>query len=378
VRRRSITARPTWVTDVQALGLVYCMTGDRPYWDESVYYEFTADEIDRLEAATRELQRICLEAGQHIIDRNRFAELGIPAIAVDAIRRTWDAEPPALYGRFDLAYDGREIKLLEYNADTPTALLESSVVQWYWLEACFPHADQFNSLHEKIVAKWRDLTPYLTAPVYFAHADQGSGEDLMTVTYLRDTAHEAGLTTDLVRMDEIGWNPRQQFEDPAAHPIRAAFKLYPWEWMAREAFGAHALDPASGVAWIEPVWKLLWSTKGLLAVLWELFPNHPNLLPARLGDAGDMTAYVRKPLFSREGANVTVVTPTGTTVTPGGYGGEGFVYQAMAPIPCLEGNYPVFGSWVIDGEPAGLGIRESTDRVTGNTSRFVPHLFLPA
>jgi glutathionylspermidine synthase len=378
MQRRTIDPRANWADEVRARGLVYCYTGDRPYWDESVYYEFTAAEVDRIEAATSELQRLCLEAGQHIIDRNRFAELGIPASAVDAIRRTWDAEPPAIYGRFDLAYDGRDIKLLEYNADTPTALLEASVIQWYWLEARFPHADQFNSIHEKLVAKWRDLKPYLTAPLYFAHADQGSGEDLMTATYLRDTAIEAGLETEMLQMDQIGWNPAQGFVDLQERSIGAIFKLYPWEWMVHEEFGAHALDAGARVNWIEPIWKMLWSNKGLLAILWELFPDHANLLPAYLRDAGGLSEYVRKPLLSREGANVSVVTSAATTTTPGDYGEEGFVYQALAPIPHLDGNYPVLGSWVVDGEPGGIGIRESADMVTSNTSRFVPHLFLPA
>jgi glutathionylspermidine synthase len=377
VQRRGIDARADWADEVRAHGLVYCYSGDRPYWDESAYYEFTADEIDQLEAATRELQRLCLEAGQHIIDRNRFAELGIPAAAIEPIRRTWDAEPPAIYGRFDLAYDGQAVKLLEYNADTPTALLEASVIQWYWLEARFPHADQFNSLHERLIAKWRALQPALSSPLYFAHADQGSGEDLMTATYLCDTAIQAGLETEILHMDQIGWNPRQGFVDLQERPIRSIFKLYPWEWMLHEEFGARAVEAGAKVDWIEPIWKMLWSNKGLLAILRELFPGHPHLLPAHLRGPGGLTEYVRKPLLSREGANVSVVTSTGTTTTAGDYGEEGFVYQGIAPIPSLGGNRPVLGSWVIDGEPAGIGIRESTDLITGNTSRFVPHLFLP-
>lgn len=375
MERRTIAPRATWADDVRALGLVYCYTGDQPYWDESVYYEFTAAEVDTLEAATAELQRICLEAGQHIIDKNRFTELGIPAAAVDAIRWSWDAEPPAIYGRFDLAYDGQAIKLLEYNADTPTALLESSVIQWAWLQARFPDADQFNSLHERLVAKWRELKKYLSAPLYFAHADQGSGEDLMTVTYLRDTAMEAGLETETIPMDQIGWNARQNVIDLQDRQMRSIFKLYPWEWMAHEEFGSRALAEYARVDWIEPVWKMIWSNKGLLAILWELFPEHPNLLPAYLQKPSGLTSYVRKPLLSREGANVSVVTSAGTTTTPGDYGEEGFVYQAVAPIPCLDGNYPVIGSWLVDGEPAGMGIRESSELVTTNTSRFVPHLF---
>ena len=375
MERRVTTPRPNWVDDVRSHGLVYCFTGDKPYWDESAYYEFTAAEVDRLEAATNELQRLCLEAGQHVIDKNRFAEIGIPPAAVEAIRWAWDAEPPAIYGRFDLAYDGQSIKLLEYNADTPTALLEASVIQWFWLQACFPHADQFNSIHERLVAKWRELKAYLTGPLYFAHADSGTGEDLMTVTYLADTAIEAGLTTETLRMDEIGWNPRQEFVDLQERPIRSVFKLYPWEWMMHEAFGVRALNAYARVAWIEPIWKMLWSNKGLLAILWELFPNHENLLPAYLGDPRGLTSYVRKPLLSREGANISIVTTAATTSTPGDYGEEGFVCQAIAPIPTIDGQHPVIGSWVIDGVAAGMGIRESTEPVTTNTSRFVPHLF---
>ena len=375
MERRVATPRPNWTEDVQSHGLVYCFTGDKPYWDESAYYEFTAAEVDRLEAATNELQRICLEAGQHIIDKNRFAELGIPPAAVEAIRWSWDAEPPAIYGRFDLAYDGQAIKLLEYNADTPTALLEASVIQWFWLQACFPQADQFNSIHERLVAKWRELKAYLTGPLYLAHADSGTGEDLMTVTYLADTAVEAGLTTQLIRMDEIGWNPRQEFVDLQERPMRSIFKLYPWEWMVHETFGARALNVYARIAWIEPIWKMLWSNKGLLAILWELYPNHEHLLPAYFGDPHGLTSYVRKPLLSREGANVSLVTPGGTTETTGDYGEEGFVCQAMAPIPSIDGQRPVIGSWVIDGVSAGMGIRESTEPVTTNTSRFVPHLF---
>ncbi len=123
------------------------------------------------------------------------------------IRETWQSEPPALYGRLDLAYDGRNIKLLEYNADTPTTLVEAAVAQWYWLEECFPHADQFNSLHEKLVAKWKDLEPYVSQPVYFSH--DGGDEDAMNVTYLRDTAQQDGIRTEAIAMREIGWDRAQ-------------------------------------------------------------------------------------------------------------------------------------------------------------------------
>jgi glutathionylspermidine synthase len=118
---------------------------------------------------------------------------------------------------------------------------------------------------------------------------------------------------------------------------------------------------------------MILSNKGILAILWELFPDHPNLLPAYFDDAL-LEAYARKPLLSREGANVSLVL-FGQTVaeTRGDYGDEGFVYQALAPLPIFDGSSAVIGSWVVAGEPAGVGIRESDGPITGNTSRFVPH-----
>ena len=120
----------------------------QPYWNESAFYEFTAEDIGVLEEATNQLAEMSLAAAQHIIDRKLYAQMGIPDSAVPLIEASWDAEPPSLYGRFDLAYDGAgPPKLLEYNADTPTSLLEAAVVQWYWLEDTRPaqRSVQFDS-----------------------------------------------------------------------------------------------------------------------------------------------------------------------------------------------------------------------------------------
>jgi glutathionylspermidine synthase len=368
--------RPDWEKKVESQGLIYHHTNGGLYWDETAYYQFSSREVDELEAATNELQRICLEAGQHIIDNKRFRDFGIPDAAVDAIVWSWNEEPPAIYGRFDLAYDGiQPPKLLEYNADTPTALLEAAVVQWYWLQDLHPKDDQFNSIHERLVAKWKELKDYCASPLYFAAVEDVQAEDLMTATYMRDTATEAGHQTEALLMKDIGWSAEDNaFADLQGNRIQSIFKLYPWEWMVHEDFGPHVLTTYRDVQWIEPIWKMLWSNKALLAVLWELYPNHPNLVPAYLDAPRDLTRYVKKPKLAREGANITYVGDE-KIETPGDYGAEGFVYQALAPVPLVEGNYPVIGSWVVDGESAGMGIRESNTPITNNLSRFIPHLF---
>jgi glutathionylspermidine synthase len=394
MRRHTIAPRSHWQRSVEKVGLTYhTLENGSPYWDESAYWEFSSAEIDRLEAATAEIQRLALAAGDEILNRGWLEQMHIPAKAVEAIRATWQSEPPALYGRLDLAYDGRQIKLLEYNADTPTALVEAAVAQWYWLEECFPKADQFNSLHEKLVAKWKDLVPYLAQPVYFTH--DGGEEDAMTIAYLADTAQQAGLRTAAIAMHEIGWEQaKNRFVDLKGHAIESIFKLYPWEWLLNDAFGDHALEtldareqkPVAGkVQWLEPAWKMLWSNKALLAILWELNPNHELLLPAYLDGPRKMQNYVRKPLVGREGAGVTVFRNWAEDSAAAGANathpndaqaaGGNYVYQEMARMAQADGKTAVFGSWLIDGEPAGMGIRESDGLVTNNFSRFVPHLF---
>ena len=394
MRRLTVTPRHDWQVRVERIGLTYHTLADgTPYWDESAYWQFSAAEIDRLEAATNEIQRLALAAGDVILNQDRLAQMGIPASAGAAIRAAWNGEPPALYGRLDLAYDGATVKLLEYNADTPTGLVEAAIAQWYWLQDCFPGSDQWNSLHEKLVAKWKDLKDYVIDPVHFA--DAGSEEDRMTVAYLRDTAQQAGLHTHRIGMHEIGWDAKRlRFVDLDDHPMNTLFKLYPWEWLLKEPFGVHALEtmpPASALReygprkdrrawgsmlWIEPIWKMMWSNKALLAILWELNPGHELLLPAYLDGPHDMKSYVRKPVLGREGAGIAVVRD-GTVVegTLTGESADGYVYQQLASMANAAGNTAVFGSWLIDGEPAGMGIRESTGLVTNNTSRFVPHLF---
>src|ERR1035437_1473304 len=117
MRRISITPRPGWEKKVEEAGLIW-HSGEQVYWNESAFYEFTAKEVDVLEAAANELETMTLAAAQHIIDNKLYSRLAIPENAVPLIEASWEAEPPSLYGRFDMAYDGvTPPKLLEYNAD---------------------------------------------------------------------------------------------------------------------------------------------------------------------------------------------------------------------------------------------------------------------
>ncbi|MEU1620614.1 glutathionylspermidine synthase family protein [Streptomyces sp. NPDC005722] len=392
MRRHSVEPRPGWQRTVEEQGVVYPLTrypdgSLRPYWDESGYYEFSLPEVEALEETVGELHAMCLAAAEHIVAEDRFAELGVhdPRLA-GRIAESWRrrTELPSLYGRFDLRYDGTgPAKLLEYNADTPTSLVEAAGAQWFWMEDRFPGADQWNSLHERLVDAWRRQAPLLPpGPVHFAHTEADElGEDLMTVAYLRETAEQAGLDTHALSVEAIGWDELSgRFVDDRLRFIRSCFKLYPWEWLATDQFGGHVLDTLDNgggtgtTCWIEPAWKMLLSNKALLAVLWELYPGHPNLLAAYLDGPRELartTGWVAKPLLGREGAGVTVHRVGEAAAPPAD---EPCCYQELAPLPVFDGNHVVLGAWVVADEAAGLGIRESAGLVTDTYARFLPHV----
>jgi glutathionylspermidine synthase len=249
MERRTTTPRPDWQRTVEAQGVIYPLTRHpdgslRPYWDESAYYAFSLPEVEALEEVVAELHAMCLAAAEFIVAHDRFADLGIrdPRVA-RAVATSWRrrAELPSLYGRFDLRYDGTgPAKLLEYNADTPTSLVEAASAQWFWMEDRFPDADQWNSLHERLVDGWRRQARLLPpGPLYFAHSDGDQiGEDQMTVAYLRETAEQAGLPTSAIAMEDIGWDRLSgRFVDERYRFIRSVFKLYPWEWLVDDEFG---------------------------------------------------------------------------------------------------------------------------------------------
>ena len=385
MQRLACHERDDWRATAAACGFDFHTIDCERYWDERACYAFTLDEIERqIEAPSGEIDAMCLElVGRAIDDERALRRLKIPEAFWPLIRDSWRRGEASLYGRLDLSFGGSgPAKLLEYNADTPTSIFEAAVFQWTWLEEAVERhilpagADQFNSLHERLIDAWKKIG----SGVHLHLAGStGNAEDAATLAYLEDTARQAGLATTLLDIEAIGWRNDGNFVDLDNRPIELAFKLYPWEWMFHDAFGAKLASAST--RWIEPPWKAILSNKGMLALLWEMFPGHPNLLPAFFEDDPNAArlgaTFVRKPLYSREGANIALIR-AGETVAEqqGPYGAEGFIRQALAPLPNFSGQYPVLGSWLIDHAPGGLSIREDENPITGNSSRFLPHAIL--
>ena len=320
---------------------------------------------------------MCLEAAKFLAT-GAMGPIGIGPQALELAAESLQAGDVDVYGRFDFIYDGQggPAKMLEYNADTPTGLIEAAVAQWFWLQDVFPEKDQWNGIHEALIRQWKKFQ-YRTgmSTLHVAHSEvEESGEDWMTAAYMRDAASQAGWTTIGINMSDIGWDPNlNRFVDMDNFMISTIFKLYPWELMMKEPFGHRLLERAHNPRWVEPAWKMLLSNKALLAALWHLYPNHPNLLPAYLDNPGPLKEWVAKPLHGREGDNIRIHAPGINLEQPGGYGREGWCYQQYQQLPDFDGNHPVLGLWVVDGESVGCGIRESDGPITDYFCRFVPN-----
>lgn len=389
MKRHQVLPRQGWERLVTDEGLSYAV--DRAengsvlaYWHEQAAYQLHPREVAHLETLTEELHTMFLQAARHLLTRPPLmASLALPPAAAEYVAHSLDAHADdSLYGRFDLVWGGEDTgpaKVLEYNAQTPAGLYEAAVTQWTWLEALYPDRDQFNMLHERLIQGWQRLGRRHGQHLHLAVGQNEPTEDWVTVAYLSETASDAGLTATGITMEDIGWDHATgRFVDVAEDPIRMCFVMYPWEWMFAEAFGEHLFTP-HGTTFVEPAWKLLLGSKAVLVALHEIYPDHPSVLPATLGEPGPWTGYVAKPVYGWEGAGIEVVTADFRHAQPVGCTeGQQVVYQQYTPLPRFDGfdvdrAYPVLGTWYVNGHAAGLGIRESSGPVTDTGARFLPH-----
>lgn len=389
--RIPVTERPHWRQTAAEFGFKFHTMYGQAYWDERAYYQFSLKQIEQdIEDPTAELQQMCLEVVNTVVkDEELLARFKIPQSFWQQVADSWQRRDPSLYSRLDLVYNGKgPAKLLENNADTPTSLYESGFWQWLWLEELVDkqvlprQADQFNSLQEKLVNRLAEIAHHYQLETLHFACCQDSEEDRGTVQYLQDCASEAGIHNRFVYIEDIGLADPSGFTDLQDQAITHMFKLYPWEFMHREAFGEH-IAPAQ-VGWLEPMWKSILSNKALLPMLWRLFPGHPNLLPAWFEDelhlinqAAQGEKLVKKPIFSREGANISIIQQGQETLTsPGPYGEEGFIYQQYAALPRFDQYHTLVGSWLVDNQPAGISVREDSNPITQDLSRYLPHIIL--
>ena len=346
---------------LEQMGFSWHKDGDGEYVVRDTFLELTAQEVQAYEKATNELYAMYEKGAEYVIENNLFEALDIPASLVEQICYSWKNERNNhLYGRFDLSggIDDAPIKLIEFNADTPTLLLESSVIQYMMLAYNETlRGEQFNNIYDAISHKFLKIAKSKKGPysTFLFSSVEGIEEEKVTVKLLQNMAKDASLITKFAYLEEC--------EERMAYDFW--FKLYPWEDMPN-------FQAASQTAMLNPAYTLLYQSKGMLAILYKLFPDSPYLLKSSFKPIEEK--YVKKRMFGREGANIDIVEQ-GAVVksTDGIYDSYKAVYQEYVDfVQDSEQNYYQAGVFYSDGA-CGIGFRRGAE-ILDDMSQFMGHI----
>ena len=364
-------------------------TDNTPYVADTLV-QVTKEEADAYYEAVNALYEMFIEAAEYVIKNNLFHEMGIPFNVVDMIKKSWENDVHwHLYGRFDLAggIGGQPIKLIEFNADTPTSLFETAIIQWAQLKANgMDEAAQFNTVYEALKENFKrlvvlggdteDFNEYYEGWRILFSSIAGSIEDENTTRLLQAAAEEAGFHTDFAYADEVEFGEEGVYKEDVN--FEYWFKLIPWENIGIEegdlALILQDLMAHQKAIILNPAYTLLFQSKGLMKVLWDLYPNHPLLLQTDTEPLVGKT-YVKKHMFGREGANTSIIDTKGTVVesTEGIYANFPAVYQEFVEFPKdANGEYYQAGVFFAY-EGCGLGFRRG-GKILDNYSKFVGHV----
>lgn len=351
----------------------------------------TQDEAEAFYEATNELYDMYVAAAEYVINNDLFHELGIPFNLVDTIKASWENDVHwHLYGRFDLAggVDGKPIKLIEFNADTPTSLFETAIIQWAMLKFNnLNEAAQFNDVYEALVENFKRLITleedtsrfdeYYEGWKILFSSIAGSVEDENTTRLLESAARDAGFECDFTFVDEVSfddengifWNG-QNWE--------YWFKLIPWEMIAIDesdlALIIKNIIKNQKAIILNPAYTLLFQSKGIMKILWDLYPNHPLLLESSFEPLKGKK-QVKKPFLAREGANVSIINSDGSIEiqNDGEYANGKFLYQEFADFAKDENGNSYQAGMFFAFEGCALGFRKGKD-IIDNYSKFVGHI----
>jgi len=375
---------------LESLGFVWHTDSDESSYISDELVVLSKKEAEAYYQATNTLYEMYIEAAEHVIENNLFHEIGIPFNLVDIIKESWENDVHwHLYGRFDLAggLNDAPIKLLEFNADTPTALFETAIVQWAMLKQNgLEESSQFNATYEALLDNFKRLVTLEEDVSRFEErydgwkflftSIRGNSEEENTVRLLQHIATEAGFETTFAFMDDVEFDDEGIYYQEESYELW--FKLIPWEDIALEESDLSMILKNIIVNQkaiiFNPAYALLFQSKGLLKILWDLYPNHPLLLESSF-EPLKRQKQVKKPVFGREGGNVSILDENASELysVAGDYANHKMLYQAYTELvtDTYGDSYQagVFYAY----EACGLGFRKG-NKILDNGSKFVGHL----
>ncbi len=377
---------------LESIGFIWHTDSDNSSYVSDEIVVISEDEANAFYEATNELYDMFAQAGQYVIDNDLFHEINIPFNLVEMIKESWENDVHwHLYSRFDLAggIDGKPIKMIEFNADTPTSLFETAIIQWAMLKANgLDEASQFNNIYDALkdnfkriitldtdVEKFEEYYANLGWKILFSSISSSS-EDINTTKLLEHIANEAGFNTDFEFIENVQFSDDGIFKDEESFEFW--FKLIPWENIAIEeselALILTEIIKEKKAIIFNPAYTLMFQSKGFMKILWDLYPNHPLLLETSF-EPLENKKQVEKRCFGREGANTKIINSDGSidVETSGDYEGHKAIYQEYVELPTdKDGNSYQAGVFFAY-EACGLGFRKGS-KILNNMSKFVGHI----
>lgn len=394
MERISITPRADWQAKVEALGFSWHSPDGQPYWNEGAYWKFSSADVENIRSVVSDGYAMLIDAVTFVIENKQLPLFGYDDDTIEMIESSWErrGREPMLYGRFDLAFSGGQARILEFQADNPGNLFETSMVQRYWVTEALPGAAQMNSLHEMLVAQFRRINllnrSFLDSSPMHITTLTPNPEAEVNASYLLNVAQEAGVIAKFVGLGDIAWQEPMYdgeygtFQDADGVEIRSLVKLAPLNWMLQDSFGEHMIELIVDNQFqiVEPAWKLVAQNKRIWTTVWDRNQFHPALLNTSsvlaplIATAAD--GYVTKPCNGLEGQNITMRNFVGEVIdsTEGAFAGDQFVYQERALLAQADGQFAVISAWTAPDTLCGLSVRESPNAIVDSSATFVPHI----
>ncbi len=370
----------TWHTDID---------GSKYVSDELV--QITQDEAEAYYKAGNEIYDMYVQAAEYVIENDLFFDIGIPFNLVDAIKKSWENNVHwHIYGRFDLAggIDDKPIKLIEFNADTPTALFETALLQWALLKQNDMNENkQFNNVYDAISQNFkRVITLFDDTEIFDERYDGwkilfssvgGNDEEEATTRLLQQIATDAGFNTSFEFIQDVKFDENGIF-DSDGNKYEYWFKLYPWEDIAHDepelATTITTIMQNQEAIILNPAYTLLFQSKGMLKILSDLFPDSPYLLKTSFEPLKGVK-HVEKTVFGREGANTKIIDSNGDVLVEveGPYDNYKKVYQEYVEFAKDSKGDKYQAGVFFAYEACGLSFRKGSE-IMDNMSKFVGHI----
>lgn len=361
-----------------------------------------ADATERLGAIIGKAVRIARQGGEEL-----FRELGLPEATWRAVRIAVSEGQPTVVGRFDFAWTDEGLKMLEFNADTPTSIVEAFHVNGR-ICAEYGMADPNEGMAAHIGEAFREaaeayrLDGYRTDSIVFSALDWHE-EDAGTTRYVMRQSGLAGARFAALADLRVYGDRLCLLRDGEHEPIDLLYRLHALEKLAEDRdtdgypTGAHVLDMIAErkLAILNPPSALIAQTKALQALIWNLYEAgqfyaeeereaiRAYMLPTYLENRFEgRCAYVTKPILGREGGGVTLYEADGTFLERDGetlYWEQPMIYQQRVELPVVpvrhEGGTAdarlLWGSFLIGGRASAI-VARAGGRITGNLAYYVP------